>query len=332
MRQRLIDLLFIIFLIFATACTVPPATYAFPTSAPASPYPLPAPTATARIDPTATPPPSIRFAVIGDFGSAGPNLEAVATMIKSWDVDFIITTGDNNYPDGEAATIDANIGQYFQEYIYPYHGDYGPGGETNRFFPALGNHDWNTRDLQPYFDYFTLPGNERYYDFVIEPVHFFAVDSDWREPDGIGRSSVQATWLQERLAASTAQWKLVYMHLPPYSSARWGSQAAVQWPYREWGATAVLSGHDHVYERLLIDDFPYFVNGLGGSPARYFFILPIPRSQVRYREAHGAMLVEATPDAIMFQFVNVLGEVIDSYTIENTAEDALLIPRAAAPN
>jgi hypothetical protein len=318
-------------LLFAAACAAP-ATYAFPTSVPVSPSPTPRPTATHTVSPSATPPPSIRFAVIGDFGEAGPFLEAVAGMIKSWDVDFIITTGDNNYPDGEAATIDANIGQYFQEYIYPYHGDYGPGGETNRFFPALGNHDWNTRDLQPYFDYFTLPGNERYYDFVIEPVHFFAVDSDWREPDGIGRSSVQATWLQERLAASTAQWKLVYMHLPPYSSARWGSQAAVQWPYQDWGATAVLSGHDHVYERILIDGFPYFVNGLGGSPARYFFVFPIPGSLARYREAHGAMLVEATPELIMFQFINVLGEVIDTYTIEKAVGDAMLIPRVASAN
>ena len=280
------------------------------------------PQTTAPQAPDATPEPSptpitnVRLAVIGDFGLAGEPLEQVAALVNSWDVDFIVTVGDNNYPDGEAATIDRNIGKYFQSYIAPYTGDYGPGGEINRFFPALGNHDWNTRDLQPHYDYFDLPGNERYYDVLWEFVHIFVVDSDSREPDGTGRSSVQASWLQEQLAASTAPWKLVFMHHPPYSSALHGSYPPVQWPYQEWGASAVIAGHDHTYERILRNDFPYFVNGLGGSPNRYSFILPIDGSQIRYRDVHGAMLIEATQENITFQFINVDGQVIDSYTIE----------------
>ena len=84
---------------------------------------------------------TVRFAVIGDFGMASPTLENVANTIKSWNPDFIITTGDNNYDLGEASTIDANIGQYFHEFISPYYGTYGPGGATNLFFPSIGNHD-----------------------------------------------------------------------------------------------------------------------------------------------------------------------------------------------
>ena len=56
---------------------------------------------------------------------------------------------------------------------------------TNSFLPSLGNHDWGTPNAQPYLDYFALPGNERYYDHVQGPVHFFIVDSDPNEPDGI---------------------------------------------------------------------------------------------------------------------------------------------------
>ena len=66
-------------------------------------------------------------------------------MVDRWGVDAIVTVGDNNYPDGAAATIDANIGQYYHAYIAPYQGTYGAGAEMNRFFPALGNHDWRTR-------------------------------------------------------------------------------------------------------------------------------------------------------------------------------------------
>jgi tartrate-resistant acid phosphatase type 5 len=267
------------------------------------------------LPPSATPLPITRFAVIGDFGLAGDPERDVANLVKNWNPEFIITTGDNNYPDGRAETIDENIGQYFHEYIFPYTGQYGAGAEVNRFFPTLGNHDWNTDQAQPYFDYFTLPGNERYYDFVWGTVHFFAVDSDSREPDGVGRSSIQAQWLQEKLVASSSPWKIVYMHQPPYASAGDGSIAWAQWPYRAWGATAVLSGHSHVYERLIVDGFPYFVNGLGGG-TRYALGAPIPGSQVQYRDDYGAMFIEATPEKITFQFITRQNLVIDSYEIQ----------------
>jgi hypothetical protein len=267
------------------------------------------------IPPSETPPPVTRFAVIGDYGLAGEPEHDVADLVKSWNPDFIITTGDNNYPDGKAETIDENIGQYFHEYIFPYVGAYGPGAEINRFFPTLGNHDWNTAKAQPYFDYFTLPGNERYYDFVWGSVHLFAIDSDSREPDGVGRSSVQAQWLEQRLAASSAPWKVVYMHQSPYASAGDGSIDWAQWPYQEWGADVVLSGHSHVYERLIVDGFTYFVNGLGGGP-RYDFNSPLPGSQVRFRDDYGAMYIEATSDEISFQFITRTGQVVDLYVLQ----------------
>jgi hypothetical protein len=257
----------------------------------------------------------VRFAVIGDYGTAGEPLAAVAAMIDSWEVDLIITTGDNNYPLGEARTIDENIGQYFHEYIFPYQGEYGPGTEANRFFPSMGNHDWYSDSGGPYLDYFTLPGNERYYDFQWDFIHFFVLSSDWAEPDGIGQRSEQAAWLEEALAASTAPWKIVYFHHAPYSSGYYGDIAHMQWPFNDWGASVVISGHNHHYERLLIDDLPYFVNGLGGG-ARYPIYTPRAGSEVRYRARHGAMLVDATPTQMTFQFINVEGEVIDNYTIE----------------
>jgi hypothetical protein len=122
---------------------------------------------------------SIRFAVIGDFGLAGQQEMDVANLVKSWNPDFVTTVGDNNYPLGTSSTIDQNIGQYYHDYIFPYLGAYGAGASTNRFFPVLGNHDWYTVDAQPSRDYFTLPDNERYYEFVQGPVHFFMLGRDF---------------------------------------------------------------------------------------------------------------------------------------------------------
>jgi tartrate-resistant acid phosphatase type 5 len=253
-----------------------------------------------------------RFAVIGDFGTPDAAAAEVAALVRSWGPDLVITTGDNNYPDGAASTIDENIGQYYHSFISPYKGQYGAGADTNRFFPSLGNHDWETPGAAPYLDYFTLPGNERYYDFVRGPVHFFALDSDPREPDGIAAGSVQGRWLRQRLAASQSPWRLVYFHHPAYSSGDHGSHADMQWPFDEWGASVVMSGHDHDYERLLVGGLPYFVNGSGGR-GLYDFHTPVVGSRVRYNADHGAMLVEANDTTITYRFINRQGMTIDTY-------------------
>lgn len=302
-----------------TTLPIPPGSPALiPASATpiASPTPPPAPTETPT--PTATPSPvdrTISFAVIGDYGSGSANEASVAALVESWKPEFIITVGDNNYPNGEAATIDDHIGQFYSDFIFPYAGAYGPGSDINRFFPTLGNHDWNTNQADPHLDYFTLPGNERYYDFTWGPVHFFALDSDSREPDGVSRGSVQAQWLQAGLAASSLPWKVVYMHQPPYSSGLHGPVDWAQWPYADWGASVVLGGHDHTYERLEVDGIPYFVNGLGGGEIYYFDAL-LPESRVRYAEGYGAMLVVADKTQMTLQFITVDGDIVDTYRLQ----------------
>ncbi len=286
----------------ATTPTIEPTSTRTPTTEPTS-------TAT----PTAVPTPLV-FAAIGDYGGGTRGEEEVANLIKSWQPEFIITLGDNNYPVGSWDFIDQAIGQYFHSFIYPYSGDYGTGADKNRFFPSIGNHDMETDGGGPYYDYFTLPGNERYYDFVWGPVHLFALDSLDSEPDGVSASSAQAAWLKQNLEASTSPWNLVYMHYPPYSSGLHGSTEWMRWSYAEWGAEAVLAGHDHTYERLLEDGIPYFVNGTGGYGLYYFDDI-LEGSQVRYAEEYGAMRIEATDSAIIFNFINISNEVIDSYQL-----------------
>ena len=263
----------------------------------------------------------LRFAVIGDFGDAGQPEADVAELVHSWGVELILTTGDNNYPDGEASTIDRNIGQYYSDYIYPYKGNYGPGATKNRFFPTLGNHDWRVESLQPHYDYFTLPGNERYYDFEWGSVHFFIVDSNLLESDGRSVDSVQGRWLQETMRTSTTPWKLVVMHHPPYSSSsKYGADEEVQWPFATWGADAILTGHAHLYERLFYDGIPLFVNGLGGRwrtiPQIHRFGSVAEHSQVRYNRDYGAQLVSVDETCINFSFYNRDAERIDSYTLK----------------
>ncbi|HEX9298253.1 MAG TPA: metallophosphoesterase [Polyangiaceae bacterium] len=257
----------------------------------------------------------LRFAIIGDFGADSPEEAAVAALVKSFAPEFVMTTGDNNYPSGEAATIDVNIGKYYAEFIGDYRGAFGPGSKVNRFFPSLGNHDWVVGP-GAHVEYFTLPGNERYYDVDFGVVHIYALDSDAKEPDGISATSRQAAWLKERLASSKSCYDLVYFHHAPYSTARHGSTMSMRWPFREWGAEAVVTGHDHSYERLVVDGIPYFVNGLGGASKYDFSTPPAPETQFRYNEGYGAMLVTATPAAITYEF----------FTTDRVKRDSTSVP------
>ncbi|MBC8108014.1 MAG: metallophosphoesterase, partial [Anaerolineae bacterium] len=265
----------------------------------------------------------VRFAVIGDYGVAGQPLADVSAMIDLFDPDFVTTTGDNNYEVGGANTIDPNIGQYFHEYIFNYQGGYGAGSLTRRFFPSLGNHDWgNTvptpHNAQPYLNYFDLPtspsGGERYYDFVSGPVHMFVLDSDENEPSGISETSTQANWLRDRLAASTAPHRVVVFHHAPYSSGEHGNDPTLQWPFSQWGATAVIAGHDHHYERLFAEGIPYFVNGIGGRSLRTMPNI-VPESQFRYNANYGAMIVDANDEQMTFKLYTRTGALIDTSTL-----------------
>ncbi len=292
----------------ATETATPTFTTVPPTS---NPTDTPTPTAVSTVS-------ALRFAVIGDYGYASQAEEDVADLVKNWSPDLIITTGDNNYPDGEASSIDGNIGQYYSDFIYPYTGRYGSGASINRFFPSLGNHDYYVADAQPYLDYFALPGNERYYRFEWGPVTFFAINSNRQEPDGNLVDSVQAQWLQQELSNATTPWKVVYFHHAAYTSESdvHASTTTMRWPFEQWGATTVIAGHNHLYERLQVDGIPYFVNGAGGYNL-YTFQSALPESRMQYDNHFGAMVVDATETEMIFQFYNRRGTLIDIYTQSN---------------
>lgn len=253
------------------------------------------------------------FAVIGDYGMAGQPVADVAALVKSWNPDFIVTTGDNNQIGGKNE-MDANIGQYYHEYLYNYTGTYGEGSPTRRFYPSLGNHDWSGEGVEAYLAYFRLRDFQRYYEFTQGPVHFFMLDSDRSESDGVTANSQQATWLKKGLASSTSPFNVVIFHHPPYTSGWHKSSEWMRWPFKEWGADVVLSGHNHQYERLLVDGLPYFVNGLGGADI-YRFETTLPESQIRFNSDYGAMRVEATDTTMNFQMFTRAGVLVDQYIL-----------------
>ncbi len=282
---------------------------------------------------------SLVFASIGDYGDTGDladgetNTLQVAKLVKSWDPDFIVTVGDNDYTDGEFAGsftgLDLGVGQYFAEYIGDYRGTKGTGAAENRFFPIPGDHDYgddcdNPR-LGDYLDYFTLPvgeTDETYYDVRRGPVHIFTIDSiEECHQDGGAKLAAERAWLERTARASDAPYKIVLIHQPPFSSgARHGSNPRTQWPYADWGIQLVMSGDDHIYERIEKDGVTYLVNGLGGVE-KHDIGAPIEGSQVRYNAEYGAVGLAVLADRLEVAFVSVTGVLVDRFTISNPSLD-----------
>ena len=257
---------------------------------------------------------SIKFAAVGDIGNTAGSA-AVAKLIRSQSPQFVTLLGDLCYDDQPIAEqINAN---------------YSSEKTAGRLYPALGNHEFTDPcgggpAAAGYLKYFTLPNNERYYDFVKGPVHFFALNS-YNDPDGTRAGSKQGNWLKSKLAASTSPWQVVFFHHPPFSSGRHQSSTYMRWPFEQWGVDAVLNGHDHDYERVLQDangdgvKLPYFVSGLGGESRRGFGTI-VSGSVKRYAAGDGALFVTATSTSLSFQFRNTAGNLIDSYAVNKTTK------------
>lgn len=251
-----------------------------------------------------------RFAIIGDFGDDNADELAVSNLVKSWNPNYIITTGDNSYDETD---IDVNIGKYYHDYIYPYVGSFGEGSpnNVNRFWVSVGNHDFTDGGgITAHYNYFVLPNNERYYDIVIGNVHHFMINSHTPgEPDGTNSTSVQANWIRTKIldcVANHSHWRIIAFHHPAYSSGEHQSSTYMRWPFQTWGAHFVVSGHDHDYERLEVSGFPYFVNGTGGRYLRPFATIH-SASVVRDATHFGAQLVTISNDSCYIDFYGTNG-------------------------
>ena len=255
-------------------------------------------------------PGTVRVAVVGDYGNPGMIGDKVANAAKVWDPDVVATLGDNIHQNGDPKMFAADVRDR-----------YGWAMEKGILVLVEGNHDqlgWPADAIpllqQPELSYLN---NQRYFHWPIDRglVDLFVLNSDPGEPDGRTWDSIQGRWLQDKLSISQANYKLVLMHESPFSSCQFGSQKELQWPFKKWGATAVLAGHCHFYQLMIIDGFPYFVNGLGGSPEKSEFLTPVPGSETQYNDDWGLMLIEADTSRINFRFVTIGGRVIDSYSI-----------------
>jgi hypothetical protein len=141
---------------------------------------------------------------------------------------------------------------------------------------AAGNHDLDT-DSGKWF--WRIRDQKRYFKYSLNSlVDFFILNSGRRtdntvaEPDGENIYSVQANWLKYELGNSTAAHKIICFHHPPYTEDTnyYPGYTTLRWPFAEWGASMVISGHAHAYQRFDIDNIPYIVLPPSSADTRAF--------------------------------------------------------------
>jgi len=267
-----------------------------------------------------------RFAAFGDYGIDGGNQPAVAARMKTFNPEFLTTTGDNTYfTSTNISNYDNTQAKYYREFIKitnPASAYFGQGAPVNNFFPIMGNHDMDigggAAAAIPYWNaYWELPGNERYYTFSRGPIDFFMLSSDSREPDSRNVGGTQYTWFVNAYNASTAKFKIVQFHHPAQTSV---SAHGPDLNLRAWnfqslaGITAVLAGHNHNLERLEFGGIPWFVTGAGGN-SLYTISSIDPNSVFRNDTQWGFLLVDANSAGITFRFINAAGQILDTRTI-----------------
>jgi 3',5'-cyclic AMP phosphodiesterase CpdA len=255
---------------------------------------------------------AVKFAVIGDSGQWSTNMrqlaERLAAQRNRFQFDFVIMLGDNNYGDGSPESFRLRFEEPYKPLL-----DVGV-----KFYAALGNHDQDIGEewKYPLFNmqgrrYLTfeekggpLPG------FASTSVRFFVVNTNSLDSD-------QLDWLDRSLAGSKADWKIVYMHHPVYTTGRYGLTSIVRRRALEPilirnRVDAVFAGHEHVYERLVPQGgVMYFISGAAGA-VRMGDVKPAGILAQGYDKDLSFMLVQIAGDTLYFQTMTRTGETVDS--------------------
>ncbi len=233
---------------------------------------------------------TIQFIVLGDWGRHGEEgqrrvARQMLELANSYEIDFIITTGDNFYNNGVESIDDSHWQESFEQ-IYLQ-----PGLENLKWYPSLGNHDYRG-DIKAQITYadkhsnWVLPAN--YYARTFKPegktsVQFLFLDTNvllqqYRDrPDVYYRinestPAKQLSWAYNTLRKSNARWKIVIGHHPIRSAGSHGDSSELNKALgnllKQQKVSAYFAGHDHHLEHAnTAGKLQLFISG-GGSRFR----------------------------------------------------------------
>jgi 3',5'-cyclic AMP phosphodiesterase CpdA len=249
----------------------------------------------------------LRFALLGDWGTGDDDEFNIARQMfashRREPFDFVLTAGDNIYPDGDERHFVKKFERPFADLIR----------DRVRFYATLGNHDvYSGREDQRQYSLFNMNG-QRYYRLLRGEglAEFFMLDST-------DFDSSQAAWLESSLRQSSAKWKIAVFHHPIYSSGKkhgpsLGLRKRLEPLFTRYQVNVCFSGHDHIYERVRPQQgVHYFVTGAGGKLRRGNVDTSSAIRAASFDRDNHFLMVGIDERQITFQAISETGAVVDS--------------------
>jgi tartrate-resistant acid phosphatase type 5 len=281
-----------------------------------------------------------KFIVFGDWGRNGEdNQKEVARemgiVAKKFKPEFIISTGDNFYPDGVRSTRDHSwIASY--EDIYTAH------SLQTDWYVVLGNHDY-AGDPQAEIDYslvdrkWNMPA--RYYSRIfyingdttlglmfvfLDTTPFlteYYTNGDKTHVQGQD-TAAQRQWLEKTLrdAPANIKWKFVFGHHPVYTgggrmnATETGEMKKLFKPiFEKYHVNAYICGHDHNLQYIKPPGYSYyFVSGAGSELSKTIIH---PEGGVYAKAENGFMTFSISNNSMLVNVISYTGEKLFTTTL-----------------
>ena len=267
----------------------------------------------------------VRFLVVGDWGqNSEPQrrvARAMASVADRANTGFVISTGDNFYPNGVGSVTDPQFHESFES-VYS-----APSLQTP-WYVVLGNHDYegspsaevayssrSTRWRMPsrYWAQEMNVGGEVATFYFLDTTPIARLSNSASHVPLLGTASEareQLEWLEQRLQADQSAWKIVIGHHPILSSGNHGAAPAVaervQPLLERYGVQVYFNGHEHDLEHLSERGVNYVCSG-SGALARQ--IEAVVQSRFAFADV-GFVSCALSADALVVHFHDGNGAVV----------------------
>ena len=207
-------------------------------------------------------------------------------------------------------------------------------GQTIPVMNIAGNHDYLKglpleleRRFSAVYSYFldSKVEENHVYSMKYGNAEFFLLDTN-REPNYLW---TQRRWLEDRLKASRARWKILVMHHPIHSIKSGANNVVQKWMFndlvQQYGVDLVLQGHEHAYARLSDttekgEKIPPVYTISHCSPKKYRVDFDRPFDRIGIADGY-YQKVEVTPDTLFLTAYEAkTGELYDSLLIVKRPE------------
>ncbi len=206
---------------------------------------------------------SIRRKVFESVVENNPNLE------------FILHSGDMVLHGGEQDEWD----RYYEDIDIAIQNDV-------QLYYAVGNHEIYTHSLpdgsygpiesnfSTYMKNVEMPGNERFYSFDFNQIHFIVINTEeyWNHGE-LDLTIEQKNWITSDLEMNVDKFVVAMFHRPCYSVRSEGRvedalavRTVLESMLTEYGVDLAFSGHDHYYYRTTREGITHIATGGSGAP------------------------------------------------------------------